>query len=444
MGSVLGMPYAGNDGAYDVSYWKIERLEIKNGASPDGTYASGIWLNGGPFIIRHCYIHDNIANTGGNNPGGVTGYQWHDSTIEYCYFSDNGTDVSAYEQHAAGGWQVFSDYNYQSEYWEDSPQDINLALRKNTFRYNLLDNDEHYAYVGYHNKGRQFLANKTNVTWTYEEYGDKVHHNIFLGFLTAAACQQDFQQIYSNIIVNPAVAGNRIGITITDTDMSGGNMAVAVYNNTMIGGRINNNFGKYDYVVNPYIYIYNNLMDQAPANYDSSGVINMGDPYMDASWVYDDTRTDITNNYFYRPLGTTIKATINTGACYGYLTRSEYDACYGETNYEKASSEGSDNIYAGTTGGDQYIARGSHIVSGATTIANGGTGASHPYLDGVTIPSYIGATNPNDNDWVDGVLSLDTAYMTSVTTGSDPDWIEGSGAEPDTTPPSHPTELSVE
>ncbi len=40
------------------------------------------------------------------------------------------------------------------------------------------------------------------------------------------------------------------------------------------------------------------------------------------------------------------------------------------------------------------------------TIANGGIGGAHPLLASVTIPSYIGAADPNDNSWVAGVLCL--------------------------------------
>jgi hypothetical protein len=71
------------------------------------------------------------------------------------------------------------------------------------------------------------------------------------------------------------------------------------------------------------------------------------------------------------------------------------------------------------------------VLSGSTTIANGGIGGPHPYLGGVVMPSYVGATNPNDNAWVDGVLGL--ADLSNLINGGpgDPRWVEGgSGNHP--------------
>ncbi|OFX29427.1 MAG: hypothetical protein A2W92_13370 [Bacteroidetes bacterium GWA2_42_15] len=65
-----------------------------------------------------------------------------------------------------------------------------------------------------------------------------------------------------------------------------------------------------------------------------------------------------------------------------------------------------DNLYKGTTGAARFKTRGSHVINGDTTIANGGIGGAHPYLEGVTLPSYIGATDPNNDSWVDTVLGL--------------------------------------
>ena len=72
-----------------------------------------------------------------------------------------------------------------------------------------------------------------------------------------------------------------------------------------------------------------------------------------------------------------------------------------------------------------YKTNGDYVLEGSTTIANGGIGGNHPYFSGVTIPSYVGATNPDDNNWADGVLSL--ANVTTLMNGGsgDPDWIEG-------------------
>lgn len=432
-GAVLGYRDFDKNGADNISYWKFERLEITGGASTDGRAAFGLWLNGGPFIVRYCYIHDNVANTGGSNPGGITGMIMRDSIIEYNYFKNNGSSGKDYELHSTCGPQTHTDYHHYFSEWETSPQHIENAMRKNVIRYNLFDNEKKYAYNGIHNKGRQFLTPKTDVSWTYKEYGDKVHHNIFLGFPVAVGSQQDFQQIYNNIIVTPDGARNTSGVAVTDNSVEGNNVGVVIYNNTIIKGRINHNFGygaaQY-YVVNPYAYIYNNLMDQAPADYDGAAVITLGQPYILNPYTYDSARTDVTNNYIYRSNSTNLKVTRNAGNCYGILSVSAYNACYNATNFSKASSEATDPIYVGTTGADKYISRVAHIVSGNSTISNSGKGGNHPYLSGATIPSYIGATNPDDNNWVAGVLSFENLNNLKNGQQNDPAWVEGNVATP--------------
>jgi len=116
-------------------------------------------------------------------------------------------------------------------------------------------------------------------------------------------------------------------------------------------------------------------------------------------------------------------------------TTTEFNSCSATwrgvgsvTNWDTSSG----TLFLEESGYNQYITDGSFVISGSTTIANGGIGGSHPYLSGVTIPSYVGAVNPSDSDWVAGVLALDVTYFTSATAGSDPSWIEGSEDEPST------------
>ena len=63
-------------------------------------------------------------------------------------------------------------------------------------------------------------------------------------------------------------------------------------------------------------------------------------------------------------------------------------------------------MYAGTSGANKFITKESHIIEGSTTIANGGIGGSHPYLSGITLPSYVGAVDPNNTSWVANLLCL--------------------------------------
>jgi len=427
-GGVLGHRDYDKDGSDDIKYWKFERLEITGGAAPDGNGANGLFVNGGPFIVRYCYIHDNVASEGGANPAGIKGMIWHDSIVEYNYFKDNGSNGSVNERHSACGLQIHSDYRHTVDDWETAPYDINHARTKNEIRYNLFENTKDYARYAIHGKGRQYLAHKTDVTWDYKEYGGSIHHNIFIDFQKAIVTQTDFMQIHHNIVTVPAGSKGQSGISVTEAGLGGGNMACVVYNNTIINGRIPHNFGFGEYVVNPYAYVYNNLIDQAPSNYDGMAVINLGHAYMVNPFIYDSTRIDVTNNYLYRGNSTDIKVTRNSGDGYGYMPLSDYDSFYNKTNFSKTSSETTDPIYEGSTGAGQYITKGSHVVSGSKTIINSGKGGSHPYLSGITIPSYIGATDPNDNGWVASVLSLSNPDILK-TAQADSAWEEGDDSQ---------------
>ena len=63
-------------------------------------------------------------------------------------------------------------------------------------------------------------------------------------------------------------------------------------------------------------------------------------------------------------------------------------------------------LYAGTTGANKFKTLGSHLIEGSTTLANAGIGGPHPYLSGITLPTYVGAVNPNDSSWVANLLCL--------------------------------------
>jgi hypothetical protein len=59
-----------------------------------------------------------------------------------------------------------------------------------------------------------------------------------------------------------------------------------------------------------------------------------------------------------------------------------------------------------------------------TSIRTGGLGGAHPYLNSESIPSYIGATNPNSSDWVDHVLSFESPDVLKTLENGDPFWVE--------------------
>lgn len=406
---VIGWRDWDKDGGTDLKYWKFERLEIMNGTSSDGQATCGMWLNGGPFIIRYCYIHDNIASTGGANPCGIKGMVWNNSLVEYCYFSNNGCTDGTNEIHSVTGPQIHSDYRHSSEYWEIAPYDINHATIKNEFRFNLFEDANSIASSGIHHKGRQYLTPKTNINWTYKEYGDRIHHNIFLNCPRAIGVQQDFAQVYSNIaLIPPNSRAEALGIVILDPGLSGNLNCVTVYNNTIIYGRLGVNFGagSVGYVVNPYIYLYNNIID-SPNDNDNKYDIYLGYSWMSYPFDYKANRTDISNNYIYRPDNEQhIRVTRNEGDGYGIMSISRYNDYYGNINYVKSSSEDTDGLYLGDSGSERFKTRQDHLIELNITVGNGGIGKSHPYLESVNLPSYLGATDPNNSNWVNVVLNL--------------------------------------
>lgn len=442
---IIGHPGFDKTGLDNVSYWKFERLELTGAHSPSDTMVAAIYISGGPHVFRYLYIHDNFANNvDGNseNPAGIVGMIWDSCIVEYCYFKDNGTENETDEIHSGTGIQIHSDYYYSDP--DGYPNNYPYATHNNTFRYNLFQDTGSYAQSALHDKANQYLAHTDGIsditTETYRTQGNKIHHNIFLGIDRPIGCQVDFTQIYNNILYDSGT-----GIEVTDPRSTQGHMGVTVYNNTLRGGGgITMNCGNDPtayggVVVSPYIYWYNNILDQ-PDTYYGGCYLTIGSENMPTSWSnYSAARTTLDRNYIYRSSDTSnqIEHTNISGTGYGKMSVATYNSNWSVTNYSKDSSEGTDNLYAGATGADQYITRSAHIMSGSTTIGAGGIGGSHPYLAGVTIPGYVGATNPDDNSWVAGVLALDASYMTSATAGSDPAWIEGS------TEPAPPTLSNV-
>lgn len=394
--------------ADDYSNWLIERLEITGGTGTNSGYAGGIWMNGGPFTIRYCYFHDNTNASESENPNALTGKAWQNVTVEYNWFYNNGSTAAGNNgTHIA----VYTDY-----YWDDHTlQDINNAMHSNVIRYNIMDSG---SYGGYKHKGSQNLAS-TGTDLTYKEYGDKVHHNIFLNMEEGVMTGQDFCQIYQNITDGCAIYDNENCSTCDER------YNTTIYNNTVLASHINHTVQYSPAATNvaPYMYIVNNIVDSYSSDWDKEEITVAR--RMSSSGTFTGTNLTIDSNLIYKPLDADHIIAGNTGASgdpAGYFTVSEFNTAYSVSNYNTSTN----GLYVGATGADQYITVGTFVVDTGVTIADG-IGGAHPFLTGVTFPTFIGATNPNDNGWVDGLFTTlrSTTWLKNQTSGSVPTWVEG-------------------
>ena len=428
----------------DLQYIELSHMEIRNFYGL--THCNGISFRGGPFKFNYLYIHDNNCATVSNNPGGLGTYIGG-ADIAYCVISGNGYLVNsstAWSGENSSNIVLFSDYNYttgMTDLYDDSTG-APLGRHSNIVRYCYISGESetsgYFTPSGIKEKGRQFMegyitgatAPLTDI-YNFKDARNQYHHNIWVDHLYSPVyLSSDFSQVYNNIIVSNT---DQYWTSIYSCHQSEGERNTShetIYNNTIIGG--SREKGGIDFTANStdvsegellYTcyntwYAINNIL-YAVSDADGRKDISVNFAYS-RNKAYDaDNLLHILNNMFYAPPNT-ILATVNV---VDYTISTMNSAMWGSGNISDDYDSG-DLLFAGTTGADQYKLNSSY--TGYTTVSTGGYNQSHPYLSGVTIPAYIGAVNPSDNDWVDGILALDAAYMT--TAENDPAWIEGSAA----------------
>jgi hypothetical protein len=416
----------------DYGYWKFERLEITGGTSPgdDGNGGAALWLTRGPFIVRYCYIHDNFDDNNANNPSGITTYRLENSLFEYNYFYRNG-----FTGNNGGTINMFPDYNDESQ-GQDDLVDIARAQYGNIIRYNYFLAGGSRGAIKM--KGSQMLGPNiakapSGEDWPRKDLGDKIHHNIFAEFGGYGVnIRQDFTQVHHNIFVNNSISSSEYN--------QYGRRMQAFYNNAVIGGGFNqhNKERPSAWVTPAYYsedYVINNVFDNFVRGTGDMDYPIVYRPNADPSYkssissVFDSGA--FKNNYIYRPGRSGNMISIASGRIgddshFGCFTVAEYDELFETSNYFKESSEATDRLKSGSIGADQYITQASHVVEGSRTIGNAGAGGNHPYLENVVLPTYIGATNPHDNAWVDGLLNEVTSVSWLSNQTSTPRWVEGS------------------
>ncbi len=437
----VGLGHSNQDksGSYRINYLDVTRLEI-DGNSTGGIDWGGITINGRNNSFTYLYIHD-VQNDSGatGQQGGLVLVIPADTEIKYNRFDDNGGTTS---QNNCAHINLISSYSYTHNncttyhWFLDGPYDADNETRNVEIAYNYSTNPNEYADYFVKNKahahwsgilidngniscsGDEITAGdaRTTADMTYEDRGIKIHHNVALDTTSRALyLDSDFAQVYSNIIEG--------GIYSGEYGLFHGVHSV-IYNNTVIGGHLtatgptSEYYSVTDYPV--WIHFINNVLSAPQDSYEFHD-ISVAEQLAETLANRD---IEIERNYNYNRVGS-FDGTNSIALNDTDYTESTYDSAFGTTNYARTSGSG---LFIGGGGANDYITSGTHVVEGAVTISDAGVGGSHPYLSGITMPSYIGATDPDDSSWVAGVLDLDIAYFTSVESGSTPSWIEGAGS----------------
>lgn len=412
-----------------VEYVRFERLEITGGGyTGSGDYfGAGIGCFGGDcsfIIIRYCYIHDNLCPTADENPAGIGFRRAKYCTIEYNYLYYNGS--------TSGDLGNCSAIEFISDYGAGDDRtgfDIDNATHSNIVRYNFIDQNGYGT--GIKNKNQQPLSSSDPSGTAYETYGDKWHHNIIIGVnRDGIDSQQDFAQIYNNIIDFESFDSSAVttkGIAVKKYGSEEELFYVTVYNNLVINSGeqgIGHSGESGDTAYAPYVYIYNNIVrgNKDYNAYYPGKAFYLGIDTDTVRASIDMSHAFVDANYVYEPSGSDHYA-LGDNAGDRAITTTEFNTAYSTSN--SVSSE--PGMFAGESGSDRYMPN--PEWDDYATVSSGGIHRTHPYLSGVTIPSYIGATNPNDNRWVDGVLNdvASTAWLRVQGDGA-PGWIEGSSA----------------
>lgn len=412
-----------------VGFIAFERFEIKN--AQGSTHSAGISGTGGPFKFRFLYIHDCNCTTNANLPAAIRlGNGSGNVTVEYCWFYRNGAPGT---DQNAGQVLIMSDYLYRNFAGValHNASGFATARHDNVIRYNLFDGGTTMS-VGYFDKAAQLLAsdpeNHSPVdSNSWSTSGSKIHHNIFVNHTTfGLGGITDFNQIYNNIVDMTGATPSGyygaidVGMDGVNSDFRNPTWKTTVYNNTTLGGYGGIVFQddlsaagtRYD-----NWYAINNIID-APTDYDKSWDLSLGTHYT-GTWTWDvDNLLVAKNNYFYRPANTTLAAErLST------YTLTTLNATAWADNNRSHAHDDDDSLYAGTSGASKYTPNASY--TDYSSVSTGGLGGAHPYLAGVTIPSYLGAVNPADSAWVAGVLNLASTTVLQAGTSLDPAWIEG-------------------
>lgn len=397
-GYYFGVGYgnlAWSNGAGALHYIKFERLGITGGSS------AGLAAVLGPIWVTYCHIYENGKGSyGDDNRAGLMLRRGMGCIVEYNYFYNNSGTSSNNRAHIDN----YADYLYTS-----GTYDINACNRDNTIRYNLFAGS---TSIAYHDKAAQYLGNYVDnpsqtgrgyiTDLTNKGHGNNIHHNISTGIAVFANIKQWFSQVHHNISDGGA-------ITTADGSTERPRFGACMYNNTVVGNYISTTIGyqRLEPVLDLRWFCANNVVSQF-GSHDYSPSIGIAVNWMrdcSSNQEYTWTNTIVDRNVIYLPTSTTRHIGLpNSYLCKTdkWVTTSSFNASRGTNNYYSTAS----GLFLGSSGANKYKINSSFSLGSSRTAGNGGLGGSHPYLSGVTIPSYVGAVDPNDSGWVDTVLGL--------------------------------------
>jgi len=436
--------YGPGEDRHYTEYWLFERFEVTGGRS-------GFFLKMRNVKFRYLFIHDNGRDGGDTLIGGILSVCPMYVTVEYCYFKDN------IQPHSdMNNSNILFDSDYHDGIGNGHPFDPNAATHHNIVRYNYMTGSR--IALRQKNQPRFGLNDRDPHMMTYKGYGDQWHHNVILNATESIGASQDFIQIYNNIADATINFGRRSGSTGDVPQIYNG----VVYNNTVKRGNIDASYGSYttsagwsethdnfydkgeQRTVHEHVWFLNNIADNNPCSYQDEPFsfhwnipANTSNPDQDMlDMVVDRNLIHENRNGHDFVVGHNFDL-MYVGCDNQYIAASDFDSCSaGWRGVMDVVSYDNDaaGLYQGVAGAEQYITDGAFGVGGGRTIGDGGTGGVHPYLDGLVLPGYIGATDPADivvNNWVEGVMTDLTS--TSWLRGSedrdendDPIWIAGS------------------
>lgn len=324
--------------------------------------------------------------------------------------------------------------------YSSTPYDENWYVKNNIVRYNFVDCN---GGGGIMTKAIQRLTSvRDGSDMTHKAWGDKIYGNIVINAKYGGIFwQQDFVQIYNNIVVmKSGISGSNWNIATRRWGSEGCDIQHAtIYNNTLMSGQGASIFHGVDgkYSTRDYWYCYNNIIDRNIDDYDSWDITYGHMPYYSGvtNAMFSDSGIHIDRNYFYASPNTSVILYRNIDGTGDNFTVTQWEQKFAGVQLYQNSYSASNLLYQGSTGASSYKTRSGHVIEGSLTVANSGIGGLHPYLTDVQIPSYIGATDPNNNGWVDTVLGLSTISNLSGGVIVPPS---------DTTPPSTPTGVGVQ